>query len=84
PSVRSYLSTLTDSTGNYFFRPELEAGRLLGYPVNTTTQLPTNLGTGPNFQTQIIFASVNDLIIADTMGIQVDSKRGFRTLLAGA
>lgn len=73
PSVRSFLSTLTDSTGSYFFRAELEQNRLLGYPVNTSTQFVTNLGTGPNFQTQIIFASVGDLMIGDTMGIQVDS-----------
>jgi HK97 family phage major capsid protein len=71
PAVRSFLSTLTDSTGHYFFRDELEQGRLLGYPYKTTTQLPTNLGTGND--TYIFFVNMNDVIVADTMGLRVDS-----------
>lgn len=70
-AVRSYLSTLTDSTGRYFFRDELEAGRLLGYPYAISNQLPTNLNTGGD--TQIFFANMSDLIIGDTLSMRVDS-----------
>lgn len=72
PVVRSYLSTLTDSVGRYFFREELDRGQLIGYPVLETTQLPTNLGGSTN-ETQIIFAAMDQLAIADTLAMFADS-----------
>jgi HK97 family phage major capsid protein len=72
PSVRSFLSTLTDSVGRYFFREELDRGTLIGYPIKETTQLPSNLGGGTN-ETQIIFAAIDECIIADTLNMYADS-----------
>lgn len=72
PSVRSFLSTLTDSVGRYFFREELDRNQLLGYPIKETTQLPTNLGGSSN-ETQIIFVAVDQCLIADTLSMYADS-----------
>lgn len=71
PVIRSFLSTLTDSVGNYFFRYELDKGKLLGYDILETTQLPTNLGSGS--VTQLMFAAMDNLLIADTLEMMADS-----------
>lgn len=72
PAIKQFLSTLTDSTGRYFFADELNRGELLGHPLRMTNQLPTNLGGSTN-QAQIMLVNVPDLIIADTMNMLVDS-----------
>ena len=71
PSVRTYLATLTDSVGRYFFKEELDRGMLNGYKYKTTTQLPTNLGNGSS--TQIFFVQGSELIFADTLEMIADS-----------
>jgi HK97 family phage major capsid protein len=72
PVVRSFLNTLTDSTGRYFFRDELNAGKLLGYSVKETTQLPTNLASTTDV-TQILFVAMDQVVIADTLQMFADS-----------
>jgi HK97 family phage major capsid protein len=70
PGVVGFLKTLSNGFGIYPFAEELEQGKLLGYPVHTTVQLPTNLGGSTN-QTKIILAAVNDLIIGDAYRTEV-------------
>jgi HK97 family phage major capsid protein len=72
PALRSYLNTLTDSVGRYFFRDELNAGTLSGFPYSMTNQLPTNLGAGSNEQ-YLILAATDQFILADTMSMLADS-----------
>ncbi|MDO9711974.1 phage major capsid protein [Paracraurococcus lichenis] len=74
PQVKAFISTLRDGVGGFFqFKDELDAGKLYGFPVLTTTQLPTNLTTaGGTAGTEIFLYDAADLILAQTLNIQVD------------
>ena len=64
PRSMLFLKNLRDGNGNLVYNAELSQGRLNGYPVYTTTLLPTNLGAGSN-QSEIIFAAMPDVILAE-------------------
>lgn len=76
PNVISGLKTLTDLTGRYFFKDELDQGKLYGYPYKETTQLPCNLTGSGNLSSdgsQIILAAMDEVMIADTLDMFADS-----------
>lgn len=72
PALRSFLNTLTDNNGRYFFQDELRGGTLSGFPYSMTNQLPSNLGTGGTDQ-YLILAAMDQFILADTMSMLADS-----------
>lgn len=79
PAVEMFLKSLTDQVGHYFFREEMDAGKLNGYPFFTTTQLPTNLqadGKG----TYIFFVDMADILIGDayTADIEVSYEGAYK------
>jgi len=71
PRTRQYLEDLRDSNGNLAF-PEIARGELRGYPFLTTTQIPTNLGTGGN-ESEVYFVESSELIIAEDSRIMLEA-----------
>lgn len=71
PRTMVYLATVRDSNGNFAFRDEVLAGKLWGYPIGVTTQIPINLGSGSD--SELYFADFADVVIGDAMGIQLDA-----------
>ncbi|MCO6414808.1 phage major capsid protein [Siccirubricoccus sp. KC 17139] len=71
PGVVGFLRGLQNGFGVYAFANEIDgSGTLLGYPVYTTIQLPTNLGGSTN-QTKVILACVDDLVVGDAYRLDV-------------
>ncbi len=66
PAVVSFFKQLSSSFGVYPFAAEVSGGHLNGFPIHTTTQLATNLGTSGANQTPIILACAEDVIIGDS------------------
>lgn len=75
PRTESYLRRLRDGNGNLVFKPELDQGKLLGYPVFVTSQIPENLG-GTNNATEIYLVATQQHIIFDTPTFEIDAYRG--------
>ncbi len=66
-----YLLTLLDANSNFIFRPEMLAGRLLGFPYFVSTQVPENLGSGTN-ETEVFFGDFADAVIGENESLVVD------------
>lgn len=66
PRTKWALMATLDSNGSFTFAAMLSAGNLFGYPVRTTTSVPTNLGGGA--ESEIYFGAFNDLIIGFDIG----------------
>jgi len=79
PQSRVFLSGLRDNQGQFVFAPELAQGKLMGFPIATTQQIPTNLnttvgaGAAVNNGSYLIFADFADVIIADTYNVTVEA-----------
>lgn len=72
PRTEDFLWRLQDPiTGFYPYREQIDAGRLGPYPIGVTTQIPDNLGGGT--ESELYFANFADVIIGDTMSVQMDS-----------
>ena len=76
--VTKYESVTDIALFEHAVREELNAGTLLGYPVVTTTQLPTNINTATsgaavNNGAYLFFADFADVIIGDTLNVLVDA-----------
>ena len=63
PRSLAYLKGLRTTDGARAF-PEIEQGRLLGYPVLSTTAVPTNLGGGSD-ESEIYLVDFSELAIGD-------------------
>jgi HK97 family phage major capsid protein len=70
PRVARYLSQLRDGTGPYVFRDEIRGGRLHGFRLAVSTQIPTNLGGGTN-ESRIYFVKMSEVFIGDTLQMEV-------------
>jgi HK97 family phage major capsid protein len=74
PNVARFISLARDQVGGFYFKDEIEAGRWEGYPIKITQQLPTNLSIGAGTSgTEIYFADMADIILADTYNVVVDA-----------
>lgn len=69
PRTIRWLGSLRDGNGNKAF-PEIEGGRLKGYPVALTTQIPVNLGAGGD-ASEIYFGNFADMFIGEDMQLTV-------------
>lgn len=70
PRTKNALWVLRDANGNLVF-PEIRDGKLWGYPVQTTNQVPTNLGGG-GAESELYFADMADVVIAENAQIMID------------
>lgn len=63
-SAREFLASLKNAGGFVAYPSIDQNGTLMGYPIYTSSQIPSNLGTGAN-ETQIMFADFSELMIGD-------------------
>lgn len=73
PRSKWALAATLDSQGNFVFAAMLASGQLFGFPIGTTTQIPTNLGGGTN-ESEIYFGVHNDVFLGrdSTQPLQVE------------
>ncbi|MGV3679678.1 MAG: phage major capsid protein [Acidovorax sp.] len=69
PRTIRWLGSLRDANGNKAF-PEIDEGKLKGYPYALTTQIPINLGAGTN-ESEIYFVNFADCYIGEDMGLVI-------------
>ncbi len=62
--TREFLASLKNAAGLVAYPSIDAAGTLMGYPIYTTSQIPSNLGAGTN-ETQVMFADFSELMIGD-------------------
>jgi HK97 family phage major capsid protein len=71
PTVLEYIRTRRDSVGGFYYRDEIAAGTLDGFPYFISQQIPTNLGSGNG--SEIYLVDMADTIIGDTLNVMVDA-----------
>ena len=74
PKVKRYLETAVDSVGAFQF-PSVAEGRLIGFPIESTTSVPTNLGESTN-QSEIYLVDMAEVLIGQAfleLGIHGDA-----------
>lgn len=78
PRSRNYLFHVQNSLGVYVYRAELEKGMLHGYPVMTTTQIPTNYHNADSSNSDLSFVFLVEMsedIILDSMSLELAVSR---------
>ncbi|WP_371369963.1 phage major capsid protein [Pseudomonas sp. QL9] len=70
PRVIRWLQSLRDGNGNKAY-PEIEIGKLKGYPFGLSNQIPTNLGADGD-ETEIYFVNFADMMIGEDMDLVID------------
>jgi HK97 family phage major capsid protein len=61
-----------DSIGGFLFRAEMDRGMFRGYPFAWSQNIPNNLGGSTN-QSEIYLADMDEFVIADVPGIEIDA-----------
>jgi HK97 family phage major capsid protein len=69
PRSKNFLMTLRDGLGNYAF-PEIWQGKLFGWPVESTTHMPRNLGSGGN-KSEIMLWDADEMALGQGPSLQV-------------
>jgi HK97 family phage major capsid protein len=70
-STRNFLAGLREPMhGSYLFPSIDQNNTLLGYPIQTTSQLPDNLGVGGD-ETEVFFSDFNDMLVGDSMTLML-------------
>lgn len=77
PRSYNYLYNVQNSLGVYVYRDELNSGKLLGYPVSTTTQIGINYyDTGSNSDCSFVFlVEMSQDMILDSMSLELAVSR---------
>lgn len=71
PRTKRFLQALRDGNGKVY--PELDQGFLMGYPVGSTTQIPTNLAVGADSNgSEIYLADFGDCFIGEDSHLVID------------
>lgn len=76
--VESFLSGLRDNVGSFVFKDDIANNTLMGFPVATSQQLPTNLSTGTGASAQnngsyLFLADMDNVILGETFNIGVEA-----------
>ena len=66
-----YLRRLRDGNGNAVFTPEMNTGKLKGYPFFSTQQIPENLG-GDGDESELYFVDADSCVIVDFLNMQAE------------
>lgn len=73
PRTWYYLYTVRDAIGNFAFKPEMEQGRLYGFPFYVSTSIPITLTVGANSDcSEVYFVNMDDMAIGDSQRLLVD------------
>ncbi|MDE1914736.1 MAG: phage major capsid protein [Sphingomonadales bacterium] len=78
PRSYNYLYNVQNSLGLYVYRDELMTGKLLGYPVRKTTQIPTNYhdASSTNNDCSFVFlVEMDEAMILDSMSLELAVSR---------
>lgn len=78
PRIEIFLKTLINTQGFKVFGEEMAAGKLMGFPYATTTNVPTNLdfsGAGSNDESEIYLTDFSQAIIGESMNLLVDASQ---------
>jgi HK97 family phage major capsid protein len=78
PRAYNYLYNVQNSLGVYVYREELMTGKLLGYPVKKSTQIPINIRDQTSAQTDcsfVILAEMTETMILDSMSLELAVSR---------
>jgi len=74
PTIARFISLARDQVGGFYWKDEIEAGKWEGYPIQLTTQIPTNLAISTFTKgSEIYFCDMADFILADTYNAIVDA-----------
>ena len=71
PNLVEYIGTRRDSVGGFYYKDEVARGTLLGYPIFTSQQIPTNLGAGSGSE----FYLVDMADVPDRRHLERDGRR---------
>lgn len=71
PVNKLFLQFLKNSNNDTYMFPEVSTGMLKGYPIFTTTAIPTNLGGGTNASEVYLF-DASEFILADAPTMMLD------------
>ena len=72
PRTKWFLFRLLDGLGNPVFRAELAQGMLFGFPVRTTTAIPTILGAGGD-ASEIYLIDFATMIVGEAVSMEIQS-----------
>lgn len=72
PRTKKYLMTVRDGNGNYAFRDEMLRGTLWGFPFQSTTQIPSNLGGGSD-ESEVYLTDMADAVIGESTEMTIDA-----------
>ncbi len=78
PRSYNYLYNVQNSLGVYVYREELSEGKLLGYPVRKSTQIPTNIYDTSGTHTDcsfVILAEMDEAMLLDSMSLELAVSR---------
>jgi HK97 family phage major capsid protein len=78
PRSYNYLYNVQNSLGVYVYRDELNTGKLLGYPVKRTTQIPINIYNANGSSTTcsfVMLAEMDESMILDSMSLELAVSR---------
>ena len=64
--LEGFLMNMKTTTGEYIYRDEMQAGKLLGAPYRVSNQIPISSGG----LTELFFVNWADLLIGDQMGME--------------
>jgi HK97 family phage major capsid protein len=70
PRTEFYLLSVRDANGNFAYRDEMLRGTLWGFPYGSTTEFPTNLGSGSD-ESQIMLADFADILLGESNTLEV-------------
>ena len=66
-----FLIGQRDGNGNLVWKPEMDQGKLFGFPFMITTQIPENLGGGTD-ESEIYFCAFPMLVLAENEALQIE------------
>lgn len=70
PRTEFFLLSLRDANGNFAYRDEMLRGTLWGFPYGSTTEMPTNLGTGGD-ESEIMLVDFADVLLGESNTLEV-------------
>ncbi|HKK06040.1 MAG TPA: phage major capsid protein [Gammaproteobacteria bacterium] len=82
PRSVNYLRTLLNSQGQFVLRAEVDAGRLFGWPIYPTNNIPNNLGAGSD-ESLIIALDASEVLLGTVDQVMIDRSNAAAVTLDG-
>ena len=72
PRTKYYLNTAVNANEIPVWAPEMEKGTIQGIPFKTTTQIPSNLGTGGD-ESKVLLVDFAEVLIGDNLKMLIST-----------